>query len=114
MSETSYYCHDCFAAYNRERRKGPAGERDRENNRRYKRANRVRCSERERLRKAKLVGPALDREKIYGDGICGICGEPVEYDDFEVDHIIALAKGGSHSYENTQPAHSICNRRKYV
>jgi len=61
-----------------------------------------------------MTGPALDREEIYGDGICGICGEPVEYEVFEIDHIVALAHHGAHSYENTQPAHGECNRKKYA
>jgi 5-methylcytosine-specific restriction endonuclease McrA len=47
-----------------------------------------------------------------GGGICGICGTPVDLDDFHVDHVIPLAKGGEHSYANTQPAHPICNIRK--
>jgi 5-methylcytosine-specific restriction endonuclease McrA len=29
-----------------------------------------------------------------------------------LDHIVPLARGGEHSYANTQPAHPTCNRRK--
>ncbi len=43
------------------------------------------------------------------EGICGICLEPVDPADFHVDHIIPLARGGEHSYANTQVAHPICN-----
>lgn len=45
-------------------------------------------------------------------GRCGICGEFVSEDDFEVDHVIPLAKGGMHGYINVQPAHPICNLQK--
>jgi 5-methylcytosine-specific restriction endonuclease McrA len=30
----------------------------------------------------------------------------------EVDHILPLARGGPHRYENVQPSHGDCNRRK--
>lgn len=46
------------------------------------------------------------------DGVCGICGEDVDPLAFEVDHVVPLARGGAHSYANTQPAHPVCNRRK--
>ena len=47
-----------------------------------------------------------------GDSACGICGEDVDLDDFHIDHIIPLARGGLHNYENTQPAHPRCNWAK--
>ncbi|MCA1571257.1 MAG: HNH endonuclease [Chloroflexi bacterium] len=46
------------------------------------------------------------------DGVCGICGEDVDPFHFHVDHILPLARGGLHCYENCQPAHPICNLRK--
>lgn len=46
------------------------------------------------------------------DGVCGICGSDVDPFNFHVDHIIPLALGGLHTYQNTQPAHPNCNRAK--
>lgn len=46
------------------------------------------------------------------DGACGICGDDVDPDDFEIDHIIPRSKGGEHSYANVQVAHASCNLRK--
>lgn len=46
------------------------------------------------------------------DGACGICGEDVDPQDFQIDHIVPFALGGLHNYENTQPAHALCNNRK--
>lgn len=56
----------------------------------------------------------VDPLTVYarGRGICGICSKPVPTDAFNVDHIIPLARGGEHSYANTQPAHPSCNFRK--
>lgn len=51
--------------------------------------------------------------KVYeSDPMCGICQEYVDYEDFSLDHIIALARGGTHTYENVQTSHLICNIRK--
>lgn len=47
-------------------------------------------------------------------GLCGICGEDADLDNFHVDHIVALARGGEHSYANTQVAHPSCNQRKHA
>lgn len=52
-------------------------------------------------------------------GICAICGEKVnmkadpnsnEYGS--IDHIIPLAKGGKHTWDNVQLTHRICNSNK--
>ena len=50
---------------------------------------------------------------------CAICGEPINYElrwpdprCFVVDHIVPIAKGGPHTFENTQPAHADCNSKK--
>lgn len=59
-------------------------------------------------------------------GMCAICGEPCDYCDHEerdgffiagenypsVDHIVPLAKGGLHSWDNVQLAHFKCNTLK--
>lgn len=51
--------------------------------------------------------------------VCGICGEQIsrelKYPDpmsLSIDHIMPLAKGGTHAMENLQPAHLICNSLK--
>lgn len=46
------------------------------------------------------------------EGVCGICGEPVDPRNFHVDHVVALANGGEHSYRNVQVAHPRCNQSK--
>lgn len=46
------------------------------------------------------------------EGTCGICGEPVDREDFHVDHIRPIAFGGSDCIENLQLAHPVCNLRK--
>ena len=63
----------------------------------------------------------VNRQKVYerDKWMCGICNEPVDkalkFPDVmsaSLDHIIPMAKGGPHSYENTQCAHFICNSIK--
>ncbi|WP_433584562.1 HNH endonuclease [Microbacterium hydrocarbonoxydans] len=50
---------------------------------------------------------------------CHICGRPIDYTlkwpdpmSFVVDHVVPLAKGGSHSFDNTAAAHAECNSKK--
>lgn len=59
---------------------------------------------------------------LRDNGICKICGKPVDLSDINrntvgnyypsVDHIIPMSKGGGHVWENVQLAHRICNSRK--
>lgn len=56
------------------------------------------------------------------NGICQICGRPVDIEDKgdrcvgalypSIDHIIPLSKGGGHTWDNVQLAHMICNSIK--
>jgi 5-methylcytosine-specific restriction endonuclease McrA len=63
------------------------------------------------------VSLAVLRER---DGsTCRICGEPVGFalrppdpGSATIDHVVALARGGDHSYRNTQLAHLRCNSEK--
>ena len=59
-------------------------------------------------------------------GVCALCGEPVDANDYimdgetfiagnnypSVDHIIPLSRGGCHTWNNVQLAHRVCNSRK--
>src|SRR5690348_6923173 len=45
-------------------------------------------------------------------GICHICSEEVNPLDYHLDHVVPLAKGGSHTYDNLKIAHPVCNLRK--
>lgn len=67
-------------------------------------------------------------EKLYNRdrGICALCGEHCNYDDYilkdktfiagndypSIDHIKPLSKGGSHTWDNVQLAHKRCNSIK--
>lgn len=51
---------------------------------------------------------------------CALCGEPIDYTitdrlhprAFVADHIIPLARGGTDTLPNKQPAHRDCNAKK--
>jgi 5-methylcytosine-specific restriction endonuclease McrA len=70
-----------------------------------------------RLRRVAKVEPAVVFER---DGWrCGVCGNPVDPSlkwpnlmAATMDHVVPISKGGPHSYENCQLAHSLCNIRK--
>lgn len=43
---------------------------------------------------------------------CGLCGQPVAYEDAVVDHVLPVAHGGPTISENLQVAHPSCNAYK--
>jgi hypothetical protein len=43
-------------------------------------------------------------------GLCGICGQPVDRQAMEIDHITPRWRGGPDRIENLRPAHRVCNR----
>jgi 5-methylcytosine-specific restriction endonuclease McrA len=40
---------------------------------------------------------------------CGVCHQPVGYDEFQVDHIMQRCAGGSDDWSNLRPSHKPCN-----
>ena len=59
---------------------------------------------------------SVSRQAVYerDEGVCGICHRPVSRRAFHLDHIIPLARGGEHSYANTQATHPRCNMKKHA
>lgn len=56
----------------------------------------------------------IDLDKVYeiNEGLCGLCYLPVDKSEFELDHIIPIAKRGGHVYPNVHIAHRYCNKKK--
>lgn len=92
--------------------------------RQYRAENASRVAEKNRRRRARLLDAWIedvDIAVVYnsGDGLCGICGAFIDLAldwphrmSLTLDHIVPLARGGEHSYANTQVAHAVCNSRK--
>lgn len=45
-------------------------------------------------------------------GTCQICGIEADFSNWDLDHIFPLSRGGSHSYDNVQLSHPLCNKKK--
>jgi 5-methylcytosine-specific restriction endonuclease McrA len=69
-----------------------------------------------RRRAQRLALPHEDIESAVvfdrDGGLCGICGNPVDSNDWHLDHIVPLSRGGHHTYENVQVSHPFCNLSK--
>jgi 5-methylcytosine-specific restriction endonuclease McrA len=67
-----------------------------------------------RLRGASTVDVKVDRFVVYSRdrGICHLCGLFADIDDFHLEHIVPLSKGGAHCYSNVAVSHPSCNRKK--
>lgn len=56
----------------------------------------------------------IDRLAIYDrdGGVCHICGKKVSAKSFTLDHLVPIARGGSHIATNVRVAHGSCNSRR--
>lgn len=78
------------------------------------RIRRMQIAHEVRARKHGIRWAQIDLRVIYrrDEGRCGICHEPVGLEEFQIDHIIPISKGGPHLLENLQIAHGRCNSEK--
>jgi 5-methylcytosine-specific restriction endonuclease McrA len=69
---------------------------------------------RRRAWKRQTQAEKVDFKQVLRDakGICGICRKPLDLFGTEFDHIVPLARGGTHTRANIQVAHARCNRAK--
>lgn len=96
----------------------------REQRGRWGRANPTAISNWARDRRARERSAFVEKVDIRvlferDQGICQLCKAPVDTTlsaldprGATVDHRLALARGGKHSYANCQLAHLVCNLRK--
>jgi 5-methylcytosine-specific restriction endonuclease McrA len=132
-------CKECMRTYYREKARNNEEHRLKlnENAREWHRENRVYATANQRawrqrnpeaqkaimdrsshIRRANLSLVESDRtitlELLYerDEGICQICEEPCPQEHASIDHITAVSKGGSHTWDNVQLAHRLCNSIK--
>lgn len=62
----------------------------------------------------RIIIPKSTREVVYenGKGVCAICGRPVGINEFTIDHIVPLSRGGKNEISNYQIACNDCNQLK--
>jgi 5-methylcytosine-specific restriction endonuclease McrA len=72
-----------------------------------------------KIRRGYVEAVSLTVLRERDNGTCRICGRPVDFARRSphpaaatIDHVVALSRGGEHSYRNTQLAHLRCNSEK--
>lgn len=85
--------------------------------RRWRKKNPQKSSDqvnRRRARMREVAYEVIDRKLVYchDEGQCHLCKKPVAKDNFHLDHVIPLSKGGGHLYDNVKVAHPSCNLKK--
>lgn len=65
------------------------------------------------MSKPHMKGYTALRKRIYvrDEGRCWRCGQQVAWDDYDLDHIVARALGGSDDESNLAVTDKACNRR---
>ena len=71
------------------------------------------ASLRRRARVAGAYFEDVDRALVWARdaGVCHLCGLPAG-DDWQLEHVVPIAAGGAHSYQNTAVSHPACNQSK--
>lgn len=56
----------------------------------------------------------INRQAVWdrGKGICHICNSPALPDNWHLEHIVPLKRGGTHCYDNIAVSHPECNLYK--
>ena len=100
--------------------------RKQELNREWKKNNPDRMADynhRRRARKYAVAYEKIDASVVAerDNWICGLCCLPISSDlrfpdpgYRSIDHVVPLSRGGSHTYDNVQLAHLLCNNLKFV
>lgn len=81
------------------------------------------CGKRVRKQRRRANGPkdqiAIGRLARRDGWICQLCAGPVNREAFSnhnldatIDHIVPVSQGGTHTWDNVQLAHFICNSRR--
>jgi 5-methylcytosine-specific restriction endonuclease McrA len=86
----------------------------------WQKANPDKVRQHEVLRRARKRGassgvPIKHLDIAHRDNwMCHICHTKVVRQDWSLDHLIPLSKGGPHTPENVALAHQVCNARRFV
>lgn len=111
FSDQQVMCKDCHDKQEREKQKM------------HKRLREAKAKENGKIEWSISLDKLIQRD----EGICKICGRKVDINDYyynnegyfiagnnypSIDHIIPLAKGGTHTWDNVQLTHRYCNSIK--
>ncbi len=74
--------------------------------------------ERANNRRARKKGQFIERvyrARIWlrDAGVCRLCNTPADPDNWELEHLTPLSRGGEHSHANCAVSHPSCNRAKH-
>lgn len=65
-------------------------------------------------RRGARAGDPYKRMDVFNrdEGICHLCKETVAWEEFSLDHLIPISKGGPDCFENVATAHLECNVKR--
>lgn len=58
------------------------------------------------------ISPVIKNAVAQKSDVCIYCGKPIEDEDFTLEHLVPLSRGGTNDISNLYPAHKRCNKMK--
>jgi 5-methylcytosine-specific restriction endonuclease McrA len=93
--------------------------RDRSNGykKKWRKSNPLKLREIKHRRRARQYGTRIGRISYRAilereAGICYLCQQPIPAESINFEHVIPLARGGTHTQDNIRIAHEHCNKKK--
>lgn len=90
--------------------------------------NKTHSDKRHKILTSRKYDKSISLERLFkrDKGVCYLCGKPCDWNDGvtkegtfvagnnypSIDHIVPVAKGGTHTWDNIKLAHRICNTLK--
>lgn len=119
---TAYCSKKCKAKTKRQRQKERDPEKFKFQHKKYRVNGKKHISRAKKYGCQYEYGISLDKVIKKYNNVCQICGKPCDKNDKSwgsagmlypsIDHIVPLSKGGSHTWDNVQLAHFLCNSKK--
>jgi 5-methylcytosine-specific restriction endonuclease McrA len=83
----------------------------------YRELHRDECNQRtysNRAMREQYFVEEVDRKIVFNrdKGICHLCKDEVDSNNWHLDHIMPVSRGGLHCYDNVAVSHSSCNLKK--
>lgn len=85
----------------------------------WRKSNKDKVRDQCATRRARMAAGPVERIRradiwTRDGGVCHICGDMCDPNKWELDHVIPLSRGGTHTVGNVAVSHPSCNKKKWT